>query len=467
MPSTSACYTTAKQKNVVIRKEDILYEYLKYAALVFKYLGMGAGAYLTWIALHAKTGSDHPEDHARVLTPAGKKYRIILIVSAAVTITAAICENIADSHIKQAAEARGNDKFTKALQAQNESFRKDLEAQSQKYIVDLSNQLETKVTPRIDDQTKKLNVAATHLGRQISRTEDALALSNVELEILKVWLTTTLSLKPIFPTADMTAYGDVASYMKKTCGYDPLARVGDRIRQEIVVSDGTQPASEAPSVNEDACREASAAEARWDTQTQLLGLFDPTNHLSQEITLKFNGFRVEGWTDQCAIAGKSYRCLAFQILSERLEQPVTERMEIVRDSGSLPIRTRTPGSFEFLGDTRGGVNIELVIPPESWKKAFQGHGIYGRDTDLKSLEVWACDPATAEENTEKEQHLKQFFDRKFFDVRLDARESQTHKPYRKIATLRNSDRKKYSPDFVPDRQKTELCQGYAYKPRVD
>jgi hypothetical protein len=105
------------------------YEILKLVSQIGTYTRLSASSVLTWINLNFKTAHEPEAGHRKVLTPAGKVYRALLVLSFAITIASAILQNVADSKLRKTAEAHGNQAIQQALETQHRQYVKDLKEQ--------------------------------------------------------------------------------------------------------------------------------------------------------------------------------------------------------------------------------------------------------------------------------------------------------------------------------------------------
>jgi hypothetical protein len=130
------------------------YDVLKTVSQIGTYTGVFASWFLTWVNLHFKTAQEPDSGHRKILTPAGRLSRILLVCSFVLTISSAIVHNYADSKLRKAAEQRG----TQAIQAA-------LEDQHKLYVSDLEEQFEGKtgVIPKITEETEQLKTAESRI----------------------------------------------------------------------------------------------------------------------------------------------------------------------------------------------------------------------------------------------------------------------------------------------------------------
>lgn len=81
----------------------------------------------------------------------------MLIVSIVVTFLSAILENKADSRLQKIAEEKGNQAVVNALRTQHET-----------YVEDLKDQVEERLLPKIDEGTRKLELAAGKVSSAVT-----------------------------------------------------------------------------------------------------------------------------------------------------------------------------------------------------------------------------------------------------------------------------------------------------------
>jgi len=128
------------------------------------YFGLFAASLLTWTNLHFKIAQEPDSGHRKILTPAGRASRILLVLSFLLTIASSVAQNIADSHLRTAAELRG----TQAIQDA-------LESQHNRYIGELEEQFEGKngVIPKISEETRQLKAASEKTTRTAEQAVEA------------------------------------------------------------------------------------------------------------------------------------------------------------------------------------------------------------------------------------------------------------------------------------------------------
>lgn len=137
------------------------YEVLKRISQVGLYVGPLVSLLSSLISLQFKTSHEPTLGHRKNLTPFGKLYIGLLIGTFVITVASAICQNYADSKLKEEAEQRGTKAVTDAL-----------EGQHKRYIADLTDKFEgaNGVLPKLGQQTKALKTAESLIVTKSTET---------------------------------------------------------------------------------------------------------------------------------------------------------------------------------------------------------------------------------------------------------------------------------------------------------
>jgi len=308
-------------------------------------------------------------------------------------------ENVADKRLKDQAEKQGNKHLEETLQAQYRTFAATVEGQ-----------LNENVTPKLEEQTRRLGKAGDRIlqlqGRldastravrtQVQRTEESLKLANLELEHFYVDVVVqgvspdTIPAvrenkdleKEVMKTREAVCREAFSATSPPTGTFDVTRLLSERMTffkpWELPEND---------------CSEAFAEQGKWSRSVGLLGFLDPTGHLDITLTLHFDGFTIRGETqDDCDLSlgyiNESYRCLNFDITTREASM---SHADMLFGAAQAPWR-------DF--------NFGLSLTGDQWGRLFADRKVFGRDTSPQTLEMTVCDGSLGSQ--QRQLHLDQF-----------------------------------------------------------